>query len=83
VLLEFYPYLSPLQILPEKMNERTLLLFITLADVATRYCACLFGLLYCYVFCVRTDKIKKSEMCWECGTYGGEERCMEGFGGDT
>jgi hypothetical protein len=28
-------------------------------------------------------EIKNSEMGWACGTYGGEERCMEGFGGET
>jgi hypothetical protein len=29
------------------------------------------------------DKIKKTEMGWACGTYGGEERCIQGFGGET
>jgi len=30
-----------------------------------------------------SDKIKKSEMGGECGTYGGEERRVQGFGGET
>ena len=29
------------------------------------------------------DKIKKNEMGGACGTYGGRERCAEGFGGET
>jgi hypothetical protein len=27
------------------------------------------------------DQIKKTEMGRTCGTYGGEERCIQGFGG--
>ena len=29
------------------------------------------------------DQIKKNEMGGACGTYGGEERCLHGFAGDT
>jgi hypothetical protein len=29
------------------------------------------------------DLIKKNEMGRACGTYGGEERCIQVFGGDT
>ena len=29
------------------------------------------------------DKIEKNEMGGECSTYGGEERCIQGFGGET
>jgi hypothetical protein len=29
------------------------------------------------------DKIEKAEMGRACGTYGGEERCKLGFGGET
>jgi hypothetical protein len=29
------------------------------------------------------DKIEKNEMDGECSAYGGEERCMQGFGGET
>jgi hypothetical protein len=29
------------------------------------------------------DKIKNIEMGWTCGTYRGQERCMQGFGGKT
>ena len=29
------------------------------------------------------DKIEKNEMGGSCGTYGGEERCAQGFGGET
>jgi hypothetical protein len=28
-------------------------------------------------------KIKKNEMGWACGAYGGGERCAQGFGGDA
>jgi hypothetical protein len=29
------------------------------------------------------DQIKKNEMGWACDTYGGEERCIQDFGGKT
>jgi len=29
------------------------------------------------------DKIKKNEMGGACGAYGGGERCVQGFGGET
>ena len=29
------------------------------------------------------DKIEKNEMGRTCGTYGGRERCAQGFGGGT
>ena len=29
------------------------------------------------------DKIKKNEMGGACGMYGGEERCIQGFSGET
>jgi hypothetical protein len=29
------------------------------------------------------DKVKKTEMGRTCGTYGGEERCIQGFNGET
>jgi hypothetical protein len=29
------------------------------------------------------DQVKKTEMGRTCGTYGGEERCIQGFSGDT
>ena len=29
------------------------------------------------------DKIEKNEMGGACGTYGGRERCVQGFGGET
>ena len=29
------------------------------------------------------DKIEKNEMGGACGTYGGRERCTQGFGGET
>jgi hypothetical protein len=28
-------------------------------------------------------KVKKNEMGWECGAYGGRERCAQGFGGEA
>jgi hypothetical protein len=28
-------------------------------------------------------KIKKNEMGWACGVYGGGERCAQGFGGEA
>jgi hypothetical protein len=29
------------------------------------------------------DQIKKNEIGGACGTYGGHERCIQGFGGET
>jgi hypothetical protein len=29
------------------------------------------------------DEVKKTEMRRTCGTYGGEERCIQGFNGET
>jgi hypothetical protein len=29
------------------------------------------------------DQVKKTEMGRTCGTYGGEERCIKGFSGET
>jgi hypothetical protein len=29
------------------------------------------------------DQVKESEMDAACGTYGGEERCIQEFGGET
>jgi len=29
------------------------------------------------------DKIKKNEMGGACSAYGGKERCVQGFGGET
>jgi hypothetical protein len=31
----------------------------------------------------RSQKIEKNEMDGACNAYGGEERCMQGFGGET
>jgi hypothetical protein len=28
------------------------------------------------------DKIEKNEMGWACNTYRGQERCIQGFGGE-
>ena len=30
-----------------------------------------------------SDQVKKTEMGGTCGTYGGGERCIQGFGGKT
>jgi hypothetical protein len=32
---------------------------------------------------VRVVKIKKNEMGWACGAYGGGERCAHGVGGEA
>ena len=32
---------------------------------------------------VRGDHIKKNEMGGACGTCGGQERCVQGFGGEN
>jgi hypothetical protein len=29
------------------------------------------------------DEVKKTEMGRTCGTYGGEEKCIQGFSGET
>jgi hypothetical protein len=39
--------------------------------------------LYCSPNIVRVIKIEKNEMGGACSTYGGEERCIQGFGGET
>jgi hypothetical protein len=33
--------------------------------------------------CFSDDQIKRNESFGACGTYGGGERCIRGFGGDT
>ena len=33
--------------------------------------------------CCAGDKIEKNEMGGTCDTYGGRERCAQGFGGET
>jgi hypothetical protein len=30
-----------------------------------------------------SDKIKKNEIGWACGTCGRQDRCIQGFGGET
>ena len=30
-----------------------------------------------------SDHVEKNEMGGACSTYGGEERCIQGFGGET
>ena len=37
---------------------------------------------FCVYYCVG-DKIVKIEIGGTCGTYGGRERCAQGFGGET
>ena len=40
----------------------------------------------CYIFLTQYsagDKNEKNEMGGACGTYGGRERCAQGFGGET
>ena len=32
---------------------------------------------------ILSDQIEKNEMSRACSTYGGDERCMQGFGGGT
>ena len=39
--------------------------------------------LYCSPNIVRVIKIEKNEMGGACSTYGGEERRIQGFGGET
>ena len=36
----------------------------------------------CSLLCAG-DKIEKNEMGGSCGTYGGRERCAQGFAGET
>jgi hypothetical protein len=50
----------------------------------------LFGLLYDSELSMENthwyhsgDQVKKTEMGRTCGTYGGEERCILGFSGET
>ena len=38
--------------------------------------------LYCYPI-LFGDQIEKNEKDWACSTYGGEERRIQGFGGET
>ena len=60
-------------------------------------CFYLFIYVYVYVLCIYVyvyicvlltqyctgDKIENNEMGRACGTYGGRERCAQGFGGET
>ena len=52
-------------------NTRTLYIQACMIDTVllTQYCA--------------GDKIKKNEMGGACSAYVGEERCLQGFGGET
>jgi hypothetical protein len=63
-----YNYLSFLPLCPIPIDERIHPLFI-----------------HCHLLinqnCVKT--IKKNEMGGVCSTYGGEERCVQGLGGET
>jgi hypothetical protein len=45
-----------------------------------RACFFVLTLLVCYN---SGDEVKKTEMGRTCGTYGGEERCIQGFSGET
>jgi len=41
---------------------------------------------YCVLLLTRyysVDQIEKNEICGACNTYGGEERCIQGFGVET
>ena len=40
----------------------------------------LYELLNCFMY---INQIEKNEMGGACGTYGGRERCAQGFGGET
>jgi hypothetical protein len=43
-------------------------------------------LVFIYIYISSTNipgKIKKNEMGWACGAYGGGERCAQGFGGEA
>ena len=51
-------------------------------------CVCIIQTPVCHplIYCVygsAGDKIEKNEMGGACGTYGGRERCAQGFGGET
>jgi len=37
----------------------------------------------CTTHPILSDKIEKNEMGGVCRMYGGEERCIQGFGGET
>jgi hypothetical protein len=39
--------------------------------------------LYCPPNTIRVIKSRKNETGWECGKYGRQETCMQGFGGKT
>ena len=39
--------------------------------------------LYCSPNIVRVIKMEKIEMGGTCGTYGGRQRCAQGFGGES
>jgi hypothetical protein len=61
-------------------TEMCILLFIGLAlseslNVVLFY---ICSMQYC-----EDDKIEKNEMGGACSAYGGEERCIQGFGGET
>jgi hypothetical protein len=39
--------------------------------------------IYIYISYVFITELHCYYMCWGCDTYGGQERCIQGFGGDT
>ena len=45
-------------------------------------CICIYISVLLTQYCA-SDKIEKIEMGGTCGTYGGRERCAQGFGGET
>jgi hypothetical protein len=53
----------------EKKNEKNLIKCTVKSVFLTQYCA--------------GGKIKKNEMGWECGVYGGGESCAQGFDGEA
>jgi hypothetical protein len=42
-----------------------------------------YGVIYLYITKYSGNQIEKNELGGACSTYGGEERCIEGFGGKT
>ena len=59
-----------------------LALFHCLNDVRPCFLLFVYLFIYLFIYCAG-DKMEKNEMGGACGTYGGRERCAQGFGGET
>ena len=62
------------------MVTRVYLFTFCVANIENVYCFLVSSPVSAYC---AGDKMEKNEMVGECGTYGGRERCAQGFSGET